>query len=93
MKQIREILGGHLERALEPPARLLVRCQVTPNQISVAAALLNVATGVLVIAEYPMVAAVLYLVAGSFDMLDGLVARLANRATAFGAFLGYRSSR
>ena len=87
MRQVREYLRGHLERALRPLAYLLLFQRVTPNQVSVVAVLLNVATGALVVAGHPMSAAVLYLVAGACDLLDGMLARLAHRTTPFGAFL------
>lgn len=87
MKQVREYLRGPLERALRPLAYLLLYLHVTPNQISVVGTLLNIVTGALVVAEYPMSAAMMYLVAGSCDLLDGMVARLAHSTTPFGAFL------
>ena len=87
MRHVREYLREYLERALHPLACLLIYLRVTPNQITVAGVLLNVATGALVVAGYPMTAAILYLVAGTCDVLDGMLARLAHRATPFGAFL------
>ena len=74
MRQVREYLRGHLERALRPLAYLLLFLRVTPNQVSVVAVLLNVATGALVVAGHPMSAAALYLVAGACDLLDGMLA-------------------
>ena len=87
MIRIRAYLHGQVEWAFEPLARILLRMHVTPNQVSIAGAVLNVATGALVIAGRPIAAAILYLAAGAFDVMDGLLARLANRATPFGAFL------
>lgn len=87
MTQVRDTLRRPLERALHPLARLLLRLHVAPNHVSVAGVVLNVATAALVIVDRPMTAAIVYLAAGAFDLLDGLLARLANRATAFGAFL------
>lgn len=78
---------GWLQRVADPVARLLVRARVRPNQLTV------LGLGVSVVAAYAFaqgrlrVGAALLAVAGLFDFFDGSLARLANRVSAFGAFL------
>src|SRR5713226_1011594 len=78
---------GWLQRVADPVARLLVRARVRPNQLTI------LGLGVSVVAAYAFahgrlrVGAALLAVAGLFDFFDGSLARLANRVSAFGAFL------
>ncbi len=65
----------------------LQRLRVTPNQVTIAGTVLNVAAAALVVADHLIYAGVVFLIAGCFDMLDGALARLAQRVTPFGAFL------
>lgn len=77
-----------LARAVEPPARVLLRLHVTPNQVTVAAALItsgiSMATwgrgefGWGLLAGFPFIIG---------DMLDGTMARLSGRISKFGGFL------
>ena len=83
---IRDFFGVWMRRAFEPITRILQRLHVTPNQITVAGTLLNVAAAVLVAMDRYIVAGIVFLVAGCFDMLDGALARSANKVTPFGAF-------
>lgn len=74
-------------RAIEPLARGLAQHGVTPNTLTITGTLLTVVAA-LVIASGALVAggAVLAVVSVA-DMLDGAVARVSGRVTAFGAFL------
>jgi len=76
-----------LARLGDPVARALLRARVRPNHLTVAGLGVSiVAAGAL--AEGRLRAgAVLLAVAGLFDFFDGSLARLANRVSAFGAFL------
>jgi len=65
----------------------LQRLRISPNQVSMAGAALNIAAAALVVADHLIYAGVVFLVAGCFDMLDGALARLAQKVTPFGAFL------
>jgi len=80
---------GHdlLERAARPLARLLMRADVTPNQVSGAAVVINVAAAGLVIEGQLVPAGIVYLCAGSLDLLDGTLARVSGQVSAGGAFL------
>ena len=87
MENIREFFGAQLRRSFVPLISALRWLRVTPNQITVAGTVLNVAAAALVIADHLIYAGIVFLVAGCFDMLDGALARLAQKVTPFGAFL------
>ncbi|HYB43968.1 MAG TPA: CDP-alcohol phosphatidyltransferase family protein [Candidatus Methylomirabilis sp.] len=73
--------------AADPVARLLLRAQVRPNQLTV------LGLGVSLVAAHAFfqgrlrMAAALLTVAGLFDFFDGSLARLAGSESPFGAFL------
>src|SRR5713226_10555116 len=75
------------ERLGDPVARALLRAHVRPNHLTL------VGLGVSILAAFALaqgrlrVGAVLLALAGLFDFFDGSLARLANRVSAFGAFL------
>lgn len=87
MEQLRRIVQGWLEMALTPVAIGLLRLGTSSNQVSVGGLALNVATAGLVAIDYLVGAGVLYLIAGTLDLLDGILARLIGTPTRFGAFL------
>lgn len=58
---------------------------VTPNALTYAALLAALASGVAAAASQFFLAAVLLLVSGALDLLDGVVARAAQRSSRFGA--------
>lgn len=78
---------GPLTRLADPVARALLRAHVRPNHLTV------VGLGVSILAALAIAhgrlrgAALLLAVAGLCDLFDGALARLANRVSAFGAFL------
>jgi len=72
---------------LRPIANLLVRMRVRPDTITVAGLILNLGAAYGFAMGRFRTAAILVLLAGSCDMLDGLVARTAGNGTRFGAFL------
>ncbi len=87
MEQLRRVVQGWLEIALAPVARGLFCLGASPNQVSVGGFALNVATAGLVATDHLVTGGVLYLIAGTLDMLDGILARLTGTPTRFGAFL------
>ena len=80
-------------RAVVPVANRLALSHVTPNKLTVAGLLLNIATTPLIITGHFIWAAVVMLIASSFDMLDGAVARVSAKVTPFGAFFDSVSDR
>ena len=71
----------------DPVARLLARLGLTPNAVTLLGLLLSGATAYLVFSERLLAAGLLLIVSALFDHLDGALARLSGRVTAFGAFL------
>ena len=74
-------------RFTEPVVRLLSKTPITPSAITWFGFLLTVSAAVLIITEHLLVAGLVVLIAGFFDMLDGALARHTNQATHFGAVL------
>jgi len=76
-----------LHRVADPVTRLLFHARVRPNHLTV------LGLGVSVVAAHAFsqgrlrLGAALLIVAGLFDFFDGLLARLSNSESAFGAFL------
>ncbi|HEX2325582.1 MAG TPA: CDP-alcohol phosphatidyltransferase family protein [Chloroflexota bacterium] len=70
------------ERIVAPLARL----GVTPNGLTAVGLLLNILAGLLLAWQVYIPGALMVLVAGAFDMLDGALARVSNRKTVFGGF-------
>jgi len=67
--------------------RVLARTPFTPNFLSWAGFVLALGAAALVITGYTLAAGVVALFSGFFDILDGALARLTQRATPFGAVL------
>lgn len=76
-------LGHILDRPLSPLAK---RVTINPNIITVAGFIVTTCAAVLLPTSL-IWGGILILVGGVFDMLDGIIARVNNRATSFGAFL------
>jgi len=87
METIREFVGTQLRRTFAPVLSALRWLKVTPNEVTIAGTILNVAAAALVVTDHLIYAGIVVLVAGCFDMLDGALARLAEKVTPFGAFL------
>jgi len=84
---LRDQLGAWLRRLFGPVIMVLERLNVSPNQLTVAGALLNLVAAVLLGLGYLIPAGVVFVVGSVLDMLDGTLARLAQKVTPFGAFL------
>lgn len=87
MENIREFFGIQLRRCFLPLLAALRWLRITPNQVTIAGTVLNLAAGALVIAEHLVWAGIVFVVAGFMDMLDGALARMSQKVTTFGAFL------
>jgi len=87
MTGLRDFLGDRLRGLLQPLTRGFERLHITPNQITVVGAALNLVAAVLVAQDRLLTAGIVFVVASCFDMLDGALARIAQKVTPFGAFL------
>lgn len=76
-----------MRRCFLPLLAALRWLKITPNQVTIAGTVLNLAAGALVIAEHLVWAGIVFVVAGLMDMLDGALARMSQKVTTFGAFL------
>ena len=65
----------------------LALCGVSPNQVTVISCLVSVAASIVFLLGYPIAAGLLFWGAGSFDMVDGMLARITGRVTELGGFL------
>ncbi len=71
----------------QPVARLLVKTRISPNALTCLGFLISAAAAAVIGLGHPFAGGIIVLAGGLFDMLDGALARAANRATQFGAFL------
>ena len=74
------------EVALGPLVRLLARLRVHPNWVSLACFLLTLLAGWLYVSDLRW-GAIVFLVSGALDSVDGQLARATGRESRFGAFL------
>jgi CDP-diacylglycerol---glycerol-3-phosphate 3-phosphatidyltransferase len=93
MEAVRDYLRRWLDLAFAPIATLLLWCRITPNQVSLMGVLLNLASAALLVQGQLVLAGLVYLLAGSLDLLDGALARLAKMSSRFGAFLDSTADR
>jgi CDP-diacylglycerol--glycerol-3-phosphate 3-phosphatidyltransferase len=84
LPEARKIAARYLTQSV---ARLLAKTPVTPNVLSWFGFLVRGGAAALVITGHLFAAGLVVLVAGFFDLLDGALARSANRITLFGAVL------
>ncbi len=93
METVREHLRELFDRIARPVAAVLLWCHVTPNQVSLMGILLNLVSAALIVQGELLLAGAVYILAGSLDLLDGVLARLAKMASRFGAFLDSTADR
>jgi CDP-diacylglycerol--glycerol-3-phosphate 3-phosphatidyltransferase len=93
MEAVRAYLREGLDRAVRPLASLLHWCHVTPNQVSLMGIVLTLVTAALIVDGQLLLAGVMYILAASLDLLDGVLARMAKMASRFGAFLDSTADR
>jgi CDP-diacylglycerol---glycerol-3-phosphate 3-phosphatidyltransferase len=84
---IKARFGDRLDGWLEAALPFLFRRPVNPNVLTVIGTLISVGAGVAFATGRFGLGAVLILVGGAFDLVDGVIARHHGIATAFGAFL------
>jgi CDP-diacylglycerol--glycerol-3-phosphate 3-phosphatidyltransferase len=86
-EKLRADANRHLQRAMTPLVSALARLRISPTQVTVTGFVLALASAGLLVAGSPTSAGLLFLVACSFDLVDGALARVRNQTTPFGAFL------
>ncbi len=72
-------------RLIQPVVDFFIRLELNPNFFTTIGFLLTIGSAVLFATGYLRTAGVIVLLAGTFDIVDGKVARLSGRVTKFGA--------
>ena len=80
-------LKPYLEGFFQKPARFLADAGFTPNHLTICGLAIAVVCFFVYRSGGELLGGVLLLVCGFFDIMDGAVARLTRRETAFGGFL------
>jgi CDP-diacylglycerol--glycerol-3-phosphate 3-phosphatidyltransferase len=83
----KSVIARGFYRSVELSARLLGRIGVTANAITYASLTLALLAGAAVGLHHPGLGALCVLISGSFDLLDGAVARTTGTASRWGALL------
>ncbi|OQA58342.1 MAG: CDP-diacylglycerol--inositol 3-phosphatidyltransferase [Candidatus Omnitrophica bacterium ADurb.Bin277] len=84
---LRETLYPKIEALIGRIVHKLDQLDITPNQLTLAGAALNLLTGIIYAKGYLFLGALFLLLAGLGDMLDGPLARKTGKSSPFGAFL------
>lgn len=84
LPQVRKAVSGCFT---EPIIRLLARTPITPNSLTWFGFFMSVGAAVLIALGHLLIAGVIVLFGGLFDMLDGALARRTKRVTLFGSVL------
>ena len=84
LSELRKTAAYHF---IQPAVRLLARTPITPSALTWFGFLLTIGAAVLIATEHLLIAGVVVLIAGFFDILDGALARHINQTTRFGALL------
>ena len=84
LENTRRLISGHIA---PPLARLLARTPLTPNSLTWIGFFITAGAAALIVTGHMLVAGIVVVAAGLFDMLDGAVARATGRVTRFGAIL------
>jgi len=90
---IRSRFPGLVTAVVGPFGRGLARTGIAPNALTTGGLLLTAAAAVTVAQGRPVLAAVLLVLGGAMDALDGAVARASGRSTPFGGFYDSVSDR
>jgi CDP-diacylglycerol---glycerol-3-phosphate 3-phosphatidyltransferase len=80
-------MRARVRGAVVPIALALGRIGLTPNALTVIGFLISIGAAAIAAQQLWLAAGIVVIVGGSFDMLDGGLARAQNRVTRFGAFL------
>lgn len=87
MEKLRTTAQGYLRGVLSPIARWLGRLHISPNQVTLLGLLITLLSAGFLVAGWPVVAGITFLIGSACDLLDGALARVQNQISRFGAFL------
>ncbi len=83
---IKARLGADFDRVVKRAFPFLERLRLSPDVLTVAGVIVSGTSGLAFARDAPLLGGLLLLLAGLFDLTDGVVARIQGRASAFGAF-------
>ena len=87
------ILKSRLDTILRPFIKIIPDHKFVPNILTMAGLFFSLLVGIFFALGYIRLGGVFILLAGIFDILDGVYARIHNRASTFGAFIDSTSDR
>jgi len=87
MIKLAEFRRTAARRITEPLKTALVKSRLKPNTLTCIALAISVIAAGAIATNYLLIGGFLVLLSGLFDILDGALARLTNKATRFGALL------
>lgn len=84
---LRETVYPKLEKKINQVVTALNKFGITPNQLTLAGAAVSLLAGIIYAKGYLFLGAIVLLIAGLGDLLDGPLARLSKKTSSFGALL------
>lgn len=87
MTNLAEFRKSAARRLTEPLKTILVKSRLTPNNLTWLALAVSLIAAVTIATKHLLIGGFLVLLSGLFDLLDGMLARLTNQSTRFGALL------
>jgi len=87
MKNLPQTRQATAARFTQPLVQLIARTPITPATLTWLGLILAIVAAVLIASGHFLIAGVVVLLGGCFDMLDGALARYTKRTTHFGAIL------
>lgn len=86
MATIGERIGNFLSKKRDSLAEWLMKSGLTPNALTLIGLIVNLFAAFFLAAGFHRMAGLILILANSFDVLDGALARVSNRITRFGDF-------
>ncbi len=90
---IKALLGHRLDAWIEAAFPFLIRRPLNPHLLTVCGVAISLGSAYAFAAGHFRTGGILFLLGGSFDLIDGVVARRHKLSTTFGAFLDSTSDR
>jgi CDP-diacylglycerol--glycerol-3-phosphate 3-phosphatidyltransferase len=87
MITVGEKIGGFFSALRDRLAHILMKTKLTPNLLTLTGASLNLVVAFFLATGLHVSAGIMMIIASSFDVLDGALARASDKITAFGDFL------
>ncbi len=87
MTNLAEFRKSAARRITEPLKTILVKSRLTPNTLTWLALAISLIAAGAIATKHLLIGGFLVLLSGLFDLLDGMLARLTNQSTRFGALL------